>query len=741
MRNTLVEGITPSSSWSTASSTSPLKISKHESPLTSGAIPNPHYHRLPAQLARRQSSSYNHVRNNALVSNSPFKLRGEVKPSRIPTPSRATTKEDENKPELGFKRRQSRGLQGLFKEQVVTKSPFLGDKRPNTVTEAPPPSPPKPSPSPVSSRLETIQPRAPTPPMPATPRNPRITDLSGQSPSPSPRSSLVSPKRLHGPRSLSASPASEGARRQRRKTVTWDDRCDVLEFDKDEVPDDAIEIEDDEDDYGLPEPPSPAISASTDGSFASYASDPVLHSPQSPQIESPNSTPQSEPTAPPEAEFITRTPRISRDEVRRRLMEQRIEGFEDIPEVTSLQATPDTSLSLPSPRVLELSLAASEDLRPNGAHSQSQHTVSDQGDFRVDPPFDFGDPDVDLGEMHSALDRLMLGVESGFRVELTDGESMDVDTATEGDISASISTTTLDVEGNMKAVNGETGSREQLNGNNDQMRVTQNSVGSTDDDTDEPATPPLDNYVHKAPAPDKYDDGMRPKPLTDYSMSDPVSIRSDGNMLPASGIDYSEVSMLGTPELDLSISDLEHANPPVRTSTPPRSSRKDHHPAVVPSQGRDSSSSSVALPPLSFASLSAENPTHSPAWDSHVSRSTPPQLPPSIRDDTFLVRSSSTASTATNNSIPPPVPPKDNTAIPQRDEFVKARRREMLSESSGYDRPATYHEGRPSRRRSLSTGDAEDLGSSVSTIVPTLSCAYILFTETCCAEACRSFKR
>jgi hypothetical protein len=49
----------------------------------------------------------------------------------------------------------------------------------------------------------------------------------------SPRSSLVS-KRLIGPRSPEDSPGSDAIKRQRRKTVTWDERCDVVEFDQEE---------------------------------------------------------------------------------------------------------------------------------------------------------------------------------------------------------------------------------------------------------------------------------------------------------------------------------------------------------------------------------------------------------------------------------------------------------------------------------------------------------------------------
>lgn len=321
------------------------------------------------------------------MSNSPFKRSG-VKPSRIPTPSRAIPKDDENKPEHGFRRRQSRGLQGLFKEQVVTKSPFLGDKRSGTTPEVPPPStpvpvsPPGPPHSSVSPQTETVEPQSSsTPCTSVTPRNPRVADLCGRSLSPSPKSSLVSPKRLHGPRSLSASPASDPSKRQRRKTVTFDERCDVLEFDQDEVSEEVIDTEEDE--YSLTEPPSPAISASTDGSFASYTSD----------------------------------------------------------------------------------------------------------DSGVAAPFDLSDPGVDLGEMHSALDRLMLGVESGFGIEPTEGESMD--TTTEGDISANINISSVDViaDNVAKSIGQEIKVHEQLKETHIHPNMTRMSqIESTDEDTNETAT-------------------------------------------------------------------------------------------------------------------------------------------------------------------------------------------------------------------------------------------------------------
>ncbi|KAJ6497737.1 hypothetical protein C8R45DRAFT_1211571 [Mycena sanguinolenta] len=198
---------------------SPLRIAKRDSPL-----------RRPPQseIARRNSSSFKHVRNNNLVTKSPFK-------SQIPTAATPTTRqfpsptrrvsgekrprpqsihdqaEAENDRPFAYKRerRQSKTFQGLLQKEVVTKSPFRQQE--GHVSDEPPPIPPVP---PTPSRI----------PVPST---------AGPSPG---RSSLVS-KRMHGPR-LSG-------RRERRKTVTFDERCDVVEFDRDEDPSDESA-----DDYG-----------------------------------------------------------------------------------------------------------------------------------------------------------------------------------------------------------------------------------------------------------------------------------------------------------------------------------------------------------------------------------------------------------------------------------------------------------------------------------------------------------
>ena len=213
------------SPWVTRSTT-PLRIAKRDSP-------------QGAQLARRQSSSYKHMRNNNLVSKSPFRsqLPTPAKPTPLkpsaarqstglsPSPRKVSGEKrprphsmvaTENEHPLGFKRRQSRAFQGLLEKEPVTKSPFRvlsPDIDPDDAL--PPPLPPK------------------------------ITRIPALVASPG-RSSLVS-KRLHGPRTVGNGSLT---RRQRRKTVTFDERCDVMEFERDEDED----VFDSEDDYGDPEP-------------------------------------------------------------------------------------------------------------------------------------------------------------------------------------------------------------------------------------------------------------------------------------------------------------------------------------------------------------------------------------------------------------------------------------------------------------------------------------------------------
>ncbi|KAG9312058.1 hypothetical protein JVU11DRAFT_7339 [Chiua virens] len=137
----------------------------------------------------------------------------------------------ENERPLAFKRerRQSKAYQGLIEKEPVTKSPFK--RVVSAEEEQPPPVPPKATPTP---------PLMPPSPPPSAPPSRSITPS---------RSSLVS-KRLHGPRA--ADQSSLDGKRQRRKTVTFDERCDVLEFEREDAEEDPF-YSSDEDDYGQPE--------------------------------------------------------------------------------------------------------------------------------------------------------------------------------------------------------------------------------------------------------------------------------------------------------------------------------------------------------------------------------------------------------------------------------------------------------------------------------------------------------
>ncbi|KAG6837834.1 hypothetical protein H0H93_016202 [Arthromyces matolae] len=212
------------SSGSSGSITSPLRIAKRDSPRS---LPHP-------PVARRTSASFRHVRTNNLVSKSPFK-------SQIPTPSATPVRqvsfpsprrvsgekrprpssihyqaEDENERPFALKRerKQSKTFQGLIQKEPVTKSPFkLPTLDTEEVTSPPPP-------------LLHLIPSAPSSSLPLAALSATPTSSSGVSPG---RSSLVS-RRMHGPR------LSNGVqnRRQRRKTVTWDENCDVVEISADE---------------------------------------------------------------------------------------------------------------------------------------------------------------------------------------------------------------------------------------------------------------------------------------------------------------------------------------------------------------------------------------------------------------------------------------------------------------------------------------------------------------------------
>ncbi|TFY68556.1 hypothetical protein EVJ58_g950 [Rhodofomes roseus] len=149
----------------------------------------------------------------------------------------------ENEHPLGFKRRQSRAFQGLLEKEPVTKSPFKIIPPDVDLDDALPPPPP-----------------------------PKLTRIPVATASPG-RSSLVS-KRLHGPRIVGNGSLS---RRQRRKTVTFDEHCDVLEFsvEEHEIDENAISTDEESGDEQADEPQivelRPALDAPspTDESFDS----------------------------------------------------------------------------------------------------------------------------------------------------------------------------------------------------------------------------------------------------------------------------------------------------------------------------------------------------------------------------------------------------------------------------------------------------------------------------------------
>ncbi|KIP05000.1 hypothetical protein PHLGIDRAFT_171169 [Phlebiopsis gigantea 11061_1 CR5-6] len=214
-------------------STTPLRILKQRDSPTSETAPP-----TRMSLPRRNSSSWKHVIEGGRVSKSPFKLLS--KSSGIPVPSKTSTPS----PVLGMlarkasgekrprpmsmseqaenehptrKRRQSQGLQGLANRKPVTKSPFKASNEDEKAEssegevedkddDVPPPPPPK-------ERFERYQSGRGSP-----------SPHRGSSPA---RPSLVS-RRLHGPRTSSTS------KRRRRKTVTFDETCDVMEYEVDE---------------------------------------------------------------------------------------------------------------------------------------------------------------------------------------------------------------------------------------------------------------------------------------------------------------------------------------------------------------------------------------------------------------------------------------------------------------------------------------------------------------------------
>lgn len=236
-------------------STTPLRIAKRDSPISETG---------PARrisLPRRNSASWKHVIEGGRVSKSPFKLLGK---SSIPVPAKQTTTHNspvlsmlsrkasgekrprppsmaesaENEHPVLRKRRQSQGLQGLTHRKPVSKSPFKSVSVQNQDDLRASPA--------DASAPEDEKDDLP-PPLPPKERfdSGRGSPLPPHRGSPSPvRPSLVS-RRLHGPR-------SSLAKRERRKTVTFDETCDVMEYDVEEdsgtQPFDWVTDEDGDDD-------------------------------------------------------------------------------------------------------------------------------------------------------------------------------------------------------------------------------------------------------------------------------------------------------------------------------------------------------------------------------------------------------------------------------------------------------------------------------------------------------------
>lgn len=283
----------------------PLRIAKRDtlSPSSSSSPSSYSGPSLPGGatqvVARRSSNSYKHMFNSNLVSRSPFKSQlaprqplGAANTPRIVVTPRKTSGEKRPRPdslvhqaeqensrriqELGYKRRQSRGYQTLTELEHVSKSPFKKDGSPEkrefidpvepiaiafptkhddettspetTETESSLNSKERPL-SPPSIHVEYHYSNSPTF---VERRSPGPSALQG---SPA-RSSLAQKPRLQGPRSRSLSigapksPDDPPPVRERRRTVTFDERCDVVEFDRESHEGSVFESDDEDGFYG-----------------------------------------------------------------------------------------------------------------------------------------------------------------------------------------------------------------------------------------------------------------------------------------------------------------------------------------------------------------------------------------------------------------------------------------------------------------------------------------------------------
>lgn len=234
-------------------STTPLRIAKRDSPQ-----PEAQERIIPALTPSRRRSVRN-LADGARVSNSPFVLSQlSAKPGAIHgSPMRRVSGEKrprshsmsdqaENENPAVRKRRQSQVSELLVQKKPVTNSSFKSSKpaaeKPRRVSQEPVAAQQQTrEPSPQTDHTESDSELAPPPP----PKEwfGRSSPHRSQSPS---RPSLVS-RRLHGPRMT--------RRHSRRKTVTFDEKCDVLEFDVEEDSSNPFDwVTDDDENYNHNEP-------------------------------------------------------------------------------------------------------------------------------------------------------------------------------------------------------------------------------------------------------------------------------------------------------------------------------------------------------------------------------------------------------------------------------------------------------------------------------------------------------
>ncbi|KAI0698226.1 hypothetical protein BC835DRAFT_1335005 [Cytidiella melzeri] len=236
--------------------TTPLRITKRDSPQPEGDD------RIAPVLTPSRRRSVRNLADGARVSNSPFVLSQlSAKPAAFyGSPMRRVSGEKrprthsmsdqaENENPAVRKRRQSHVSELLGQKRPVTNSLFKSGRaaaeKPRRVSQETrqhhSTQPHAREQSPQTDQTESDSELAPPPP----PKEwfGRASPHRGQSPS---RPSLVS-KRLHGPRMT--------RRHSRRKTVTFDEKCDVLEFDVDEDNSNPFDwVTDDDENYDHNDP-------------------------------------------------------------------------------------------------------------------------------------------------------------------------------------------------------------------------------------------------------------------------------------------------------------------------------------------------------------------------------------------------------------------------------------------------------------------------------------------------------